>query len=197
MKGREWLWQGSKSCDDPADQQMVSLCHTHTQTHTHTHTQSKPFNVLTSSQEKQIKFHTIRGKKAGDYRFKLHIRIISQKGAGTFRSVTWALVRLWPGLIKEIVVFSRKVCTCSSTSVTTLINCTLRKRWLGSSLTGETKVEGHVVGATQQIRAVCHRMLPGLVSGRKTEKTPSLATELFRASFDVLYDGRRQRRRNP
>lgn len=78
---------------------------------------------------------------------------------GTFHSFPWTLVWLWPGLIKEIVLFMRNVCTCSSTSLTTLINCMLCKSRLGSSLTIETKVEGHAVRTTLQIRALCHWML--------------------------------------
>lgn len=68
------------------------------------------------------------------------------------------MVWLWPGLIKEILLFVCKVCTCSSMSVTPLINCMLGKSRLDSSLNTETKVEGHVVWATLQITASCHEL---------------------------------------
>lgn len=76
----------------------------------------------------------------------------------TFQTVAWTLVRLKPGLITEIVLFVSSVCTCLSKSVTKLINCTLGNDRLDSSLTVETKVEGHVVRATTQIEAFCHWM---------------------------------------
>lgn len=107
---------------------------------------------------KQSSFTLFEKKKRGKTRaYQLKVLVIVGKGR-TFQTVAWTLVQLKPRLITEIVLFVSSVCTCSSKSVTKLIKCTLGNDRLDSSLTVETKVEGHVVRAATPIEAFCHWM---------------------------------------
>ena len=71
------------------------------------------------------------------------------ESVAAFHSVPWMRVQLCPGPIKEMILLVHHVCTCSSKTLTTLINCAQSKTMVGSSISIETKVGGQLSHANQ------------------------------------------------
>lgn len=106
------------------------------------------------------------------------------KNEGTFHTAAWSLQ---PALIKEIVLFEPRACTCSSAFLTTRIKCAPAERRPDSSLTGKQKLKGML----QQLRitAFCHWIL-GLWSWRGAKRSSSLHTTHIGSELKNLDESR-------